>query len=212
MILGDRYQSFYYPEVARASARRVDAASSNLSTSWNDSAFARFCLDPLAGFQPHLALREWDRKRGSVKPASPHPLADLYVCWRPEALYLGLYAQDVVEAESYRDGRVPETDRAEWTVRPGKAAPTIRARIGAGGPAVVSGGAVRIVHRSGVQLNTRCIAAMALPASLFGRPTLRPGDRLEFASTFHTQGRAYRTDWRGRFTLRESHGMPRGRQ
>lgn len=169
-------------------------------------------LDPLTGFQPHMALREWDRERGFVKPASSHPLADLYVCWRPEALYLGLYAQDVVEEECYRDGCVPETDRAEWTVRPGKGTPTIRARIGAGGPAVVSGGAVRVVHLSGVQLNTRCIAAMALPASLFGRPTLRPGDRVEFASTFHTQGRAYRTDWRGRFTLRESTGMPRGRQ
>jgi hypothetical protein len=340
LILGDRYQSFYYPEVARASARHVDAASSNLNASWNDGAFARFYLDtlhaltgrpvyvgefylaarenqsgnenkpgfpvvdtqservagfrrtveslwrlpyvvgadwfqyydeptfgradgenynfglvdihdqpyeglvtaasgldlaarngsrrpvrpdaslgvpvapldPLAGFQPHLALREWDRERGFVKPASPHPLADLYVCWRPEALYLGLYAQDVVEVECYRDGRVPETDRAEWTVRPGKATQTIRARIGAGGPAVVGGAAVRIVHLSGVHLNTRCTAAMALPASLFGRPTLRPGDRVEFASTFHTQGRAYRTDWRGRFTLRESHGMPRGRQ
>jgi hypothetical protein len=113
-----------------------------------------------------------------------------------------LYAQDVVEPDCYRDGRVPEVDRGEWTVRPGKTAQTIRARIGAGGPAVVNGTAVRVVHLSGVQLNTRCIAAMELPASLFGRPTLRPGDRVEFAATFHTQGRAYRTDWRGRFTLR----------
>src|SRR3989442_201937 len=39
LILGDRYQSFYYPEVARASAPYVDAASGNLNASWNDGTF-----------------------------------------------------------------------------------------------------------------------------------------------------------------------------
>jgi hypothetical protein len=52
-----------------------------------------------------------------------------------------------------------------------------------------------------VELTTRCIAAMALPASLFGRGAFQAGDRIQFASTFHTHCRAYRTDWRGRFTL-----------
>ena len=49
LILGDRYQSFYYPEVARASARYVDAVSSNLNASWNDGSFARFYLETLHG-------------------------------------------------------------------------------------------------------------------------------------------------------------------
>jgi len=47
LILGDRYQSFYYPEVARVSARYVDAVSSNLNASWNDGTFARFHLETL---------------------------------------------------------------------------------------------------------------------------------------------------------------------
>src|SRR2546429_933848 len=47
LILGDRYQSFYYPEVARACARYVDAVSSNLNASWNDGSFARFYVDTL---------------------------------------------------------------------------------------------------------------------------------------------------------------------
>src|SRR5262249_51890011 len=46
LILGDRYQSFYYPEVARASAS-ADAASSNLNAAWNDGTFPRFYLDTL---------------------------------------------------------------------------------------------------------------------------------------------------------------------
>src|SRR6266540_4800577 len=47
LILGDRYQSFYYPEVARASPRYVDAVSSNLNASWSDGSFARFYLETL---------------------------------------------------------------------------------------------------------------------------------------------------------------------
>jgi hypothetical protein len=47
LFLGDRYQSFFYPEVARASARYVDVASSNLNASWNDGRFLRCYLDTL---------------------------------------------------------------------------------------------------------------------------------------------------------------------
>lgn len=47
LILGDRYQSFYYPEVARAAAPYVDAISSNLNANWNDGTFARCYLETL---------------------------------------------------------------------------------------------------------------------------------------------------------------------
>src|SRR5437762_838946 len=47
LILGDRYQSFYYPEVVRTCARYVDAVSSNLNASWNDGSFARFYVETL---------------------------------------------------------------------------------------------------------------------------------------------------------------------
>ena len=42
LILGDRYQSFYYPEVARACGHYVDAVSTNLNAPWSDGSFARF--------------------------------------------------------------------------------------------------------------------------------------------------------------------------
>jgi hypothetical protein len=47
LFLGDRYQSFYYPEVAQASARYVDVSSSNLNAHWNDGTFLRCYLDTL---------------------------------------------------------------------------------------------------------------------------------------------------------------------
>jgi hypothetical protein len=329
LILGDRYQSFYYPEVARAAARHVDAVSSNVNAGWNDGSFARYYLetlraltgrpvlvsefymaarenrsgnenrpgfpvvdtqrervagfsrtletlvripfvvgadwfqyydepthgradgenynfglvdihdqpyealvrtaaasdwtalksrryperphasqgvppappDPLGQFAPSLALKEWDREHGYVKPLSKFPMADLYACWSAETFYLGIYAQDVVEDGLYRARTVPESDRAEWTVQAGKARRTVHARIGAGGRAVVSEPAVRVVHLSGLNLNTRCLAAMALPASLFGRSRFEPGDRVTFASTFHAHCQGYRVEWGGTFTL-----------
>jgi hypothetical protein len=251
LILGDRYQSFYYPEVARACAPYLDAVSCNLNASWNDGSFARFYLetlhqltgkpvlvgefymcarqnrsgnqnsrgvypvaatqkeraagfrttltallrmpyvigadwfqyydepthgrfdgenfnfglvdihdrpyepltsaaseldpvalknrrgaprpdasqgvpsaprDPFGQFESTLALKAWDRERGFIKPASEFPLADLYVCWKPEAIYLGLLAQDVVEDAFYRDKVVRTGERAEWIVSVGESA------------------------------------------------------------------------------------------
>jgi hypothetical protein len=47
LYLGDRYQSFYYPEVAAASRPYVDVVSTNLNASWNDGTFIRSYLDTL---------------------------------------------------------------------------------------------------------------------------------------------------------------------
>jgi hypothetical protein len=47
LYLGDRYQSFYYPEVVSASRPYVDVISTNLNASWNDGTFARSYLDTL---------------------------------------------------------------------------------------------------------------------------------------------------------------------
>ena len=47
LYLGDRYQSFYYPEVAAASRSYVDVVSTNLNASWSDGTFVRSYLDTL---------------------------------------------------------------------------------------------------------------------------------------------------------------------
>jgi hypothetical protein len=332
LILGDRYQSFYYPEVARASASSVDAASSNLNAAWNDGTFPRFYLDtlhalsgkpvfvsefymaaqqngsgnkndssdfpavttqkeraagfrntiqalarlpwvvgadwfqyydepthgrddgenydfglvdihnqpygpitaaaaaldlaaiksgrrragpdaslgvppaprdPLGHFNVRVALQDWDRERGFVKPTSEFPIADLYVCWDKTAVYLGLYAQDPVEMNYYRANIVPEVDRAEWIVSLGGPGHLIHARLGPGAPPSCDDPAVRIVNLSGVYMNTRNIAAMALPAKLFGKAQFEPGDTIELGSTFFTHCRADRVEWKGGFTLRD---------
>jgi hypothetical protein len=330
LVLGDRYQSFYYPEVAQASAAYVDASSSNLNAAWNDGTFPRFYLEtlhalsgrpvivsefymaaqqnrsgnrndastfptvrtqaerargfrntvealartpyvvgvdwfqyydepahgrfdgenynfglvdihdkpyelliaaarsldlvalknrlpivrpdaslgvppaprnPLGQFTIGLALKEWDRERGFVKPASAWPVADLYICWNKQAIYLGLYAQDIVEDNYYRNKIVPEVDRAQWTVTLGETNQPIHARFGRGAPAICDEPAVRIVNLSGVYMNTRNIAALELPARLFGKTRFKPGDNIELGSTFFTHCRAERVEWKGKFAL-----------
>jgi len=331
LVLGDRYQSFYYPEVARAAAPSVDIISMNLNTAWNDGSFPRFYLDtlhalsgkpvyvsefymsaeqnstgnknksstfpvvatqkeraagfrntvealarlpyvvgadwfqyydepahgrkdgedynfglvdiydkpyeplttmarsldlnaiksmplsarpdaslgvppapkdPLGHFTIRLALKDWDRERGFVKPVSEFPVADLYACWNSKAIYLGLYAQDITDAEYYRDKIVPEVDRSQWMISLGETKDTIHIRIGPGGPPTCDKAGVRVVNLSGEYMNTRNIAAVELPAKLFGKTEFNPGDTIEFNSTFLSQCRADTVKWNGRFTLR----------
>lgn len=329
LVLGDRYQSFYYPEAARASAAFLDASSSNLNAAWDDGTFPRFYLDTLhalsgrpliasefymsaqqnrsgnknnastfptvvtqaeraAGFrntmqallrlpyvvgadwfqyydepmhgrgdgenynfglvdihdQPYepliaaaqsldcqkrkpsarpdaslgvppaprdplgqftirRALKHWDRERGFVKPCSELPVADLYMCWSPRAVYLGLYAQDIVEDTYYRNKMVPEVDRAEWLITIGKTRKPIHARLGPGGPAVCDEPGVRLTNLSGIYMNTRNIAAVELPAKLFRKARFKPGDSIEMGSTFFTHCRADCVEWKGKFTLQD---------
>ncbi len=47
LILGDRYQAFFYPEVARAAAPYVDAISTNFNANWNDGTAVRYYLSTL---------------------------------------------------------------------------------------------------------------------------------------------------------------------
>jgi hypothetical protein len=329
LILGDRYQSFYYPEVARASARWVDVASSNLNAAWNDGSFLHCYLetlhhlagkpvlvsefymaarenrtgnrnnhgvfpvvdtqrqrgaalrntlarlartpyivgadwfqyfdeprygredgenfnfglvdindspyaeatstfasfdgsaqkaqavrrppdasvsvppaprDPFAEFVPMRALKQWDRERGFVKCASPDPLADLYICWSPKAIYLGLYALDVTEDAFYRDRSVPKGDRALWIVQvPGRE--PLRVRLGAGREPILNDATVRVENLSGVNLTVRSITALALSARQMGRKSFKPGDKIQLNSSFWTHGGCYRMDWNGTFVL-----------
>ncbi|HTL56154.1 MAG TPA: hypothetical protein VL361_10775 [Candidatus Limnocylindrales bacterium] len=331
LILGDRFPSFFYPEVVRASARYVDVLSSNLNPTWSDGSFPRFYLDtlhalcgkplqigefymaagenrsgnknnhgtypvvatqserakgfsntlrslvqtpyvvgadwfqyydqathgrfdgenfnfglvdihnqpyepltfaastlnlpslrtqgvrmrpdasqgvppaprnPFAQFEPTLALKQWDRGRGFLKPVSEFPLADLYVCWDKNAVYLGLCAQDVVEDVYYRGKSVPAIDRAEWIVSVNRLGKPIRGRIGAGVEPIFDEPSVRAVNTSGLNGNVRNIAGLELPAKLFGKKRFKAGDKIEFSSTFNSHCRAYTVEWQGGLVLR----------
>jgi hypothetical protein len=328
LLLGDRYQSFYYPEVARAARPYVDAVSSNVNANWNDGTLARFYLDTLytltqkpiavgefymaavenssgnknsssgfpvvatqkeraANFRTTLetfvrtpyvvgadwfqfydepthgrsdgedynmglvdihdrpypaltaasafdlncahaqppqsrpnalsgvprapkapfghwkmreALQDWDRERGFVPPRSQAPLADLYLSWDEDAVYVGLYAIDPIEEGYYKDKKIPESDRAEWSLQLEGKTPPIQIRLGAGRKPAVSNG-----FDSGnvvcVDDSVRCVAAVRLPCARFGKQKLQAGDTIRLSSRLRTFARAYRVDWAGTYRL-----------
>jgi hypothetical protein len=329
MYLGDRYQSFYYPEVATASRRNVDIVSTNLNASWNDGTFAKSYLDtlhaltgkpvlvsefymaaaengsgnknatsgfptvatqperataaaktinallrlpyvvgadwfqyydeppkgredgedynfglvdihnrpyaevtatfasadvsklkskaaprrpnatagvppaprePLSDFRFMTALKSWDRERGFVPSATKYPLGDLYICWSGTALYLGTFVTDIVEPVYYRDGEIPESDRATWVVQLNGREP-ITAHLGAGKKATIDDPALRLTSLSGTYHNVRCITAIEVPAKQLGKEHFAPGDQISLKSTFTTHARAYRMEWNGNFVL-----------
>jgi len=331
LILGDRYQSFYYPEVARACARHVDVVSTNLNPAWDDGSFPRFqfqtlhaltgkpilvseiymtaadnrsgnrnsagnfpvvktqaqraksarntierlarlpyvvgvgwfqysdepthgrydgenfnfvlvdihdrpyeevtgmmrSLDvqrikagppaatvdaspgippapanPFDNFVQFKALRNWDRSRGFVKPASGAPLADLYVCWKPSGLYLGVHGWDLAEGGYYRGGSVPKEDRALWSVRIG-GKDIAQVRIGAGREAIINESAVRAESIPVASSSPWMTAAMEIPAKVIGKDQFSAGDAVELECVLLSHARASRMEWKGAFTLLE---------
>jgi hypothetical protein len=331
LYLGDRYQSFFYPEVARAASRYVDVASSNLNAHWRDGTFLRCYLDtlhrltgkpvivseyyaaatenrsgnrndsagfpvvpsqadravaarttlhalvrlpyvvgadwfqfadepthgredgenfnfglvdihnrayeeltcmfaafdpaalrrqppvphadvrggvprapadPFAHFRPREAMLDWDRERGFVPPASEESLSDLYLCWSPTALYLGLYSLDIVEPAYYRGASVPKADRALLTVAVGSRE-LLRARLGAGREPLWNDPRIRVENSSGVNHNVGNVAALELPAALCDRERFAAGEVIDLHVTLQTHAGARRVAWTGSFGLRD---------
>jgi hypothetical protein len=331
LFLGDRYQSFYYLEVARASKRHVDVVSTNLNASWNDGTFLKSYFDtlraltgkpihvsefymaahqnrsgnrnsssgfptvdtqreraealsntvralarlpyvvgaewfqyydeptfgrsdgedynfglvdihdrpytevtetfaslnptqlkasgapalpsasagipaapadPFAKFEFMSALKDWDRERGFVPPSSAHPIGDLYVCWSPGALYLGVYVLDVVDDDLYRSTGVPVEDRGEWRVRLG-GQPPVKVLVGYGDPPKVTDDDLRVKSISGLDHNMRSIIVLEYPAGRLGRKQFKPGDSVELDASYTTHGRMHKIEWKGNFPLIE---------
>ena len=193
----------YAPITSAAASFDIIAARSQIHQPRLDATrgVPRAPRNPLSQFEPTRALQQWDREQGFISAATAFPLADLYICWSPTALYLGLCAQDVVEDLFYRGKTVLASERAEWSVTIHGAAKPIRGRIGSGMEPVFDEPAVRVLNVSGINGNTRNIAALELPAALFGKKRFRQGDAIEFSSAFVTYGRDYRTEWAGKFVL-----------
>ncbi len=333
LILGDRYQSFYYPEVAEAACKYVDVVSTNLNANWNDGTFTRCYLSTLyelthkpiaigeyymaamenrsgnkntsatfptvntqkqraAGFikqagyisrtpfivmadwfqfydepthgrddgenynmglvdilgkpyeelvhaaenfnwEKHKAapevsmpdasggippapgsnlissvakeiLQNWDRLHGFVKPASNVSLFDMYLCWNPDTLYIGLYGDDVVEKEFYKDNIIPEIDRAELTLRFEDNDLPINVKLGSSRKPVWNCSDIDVFNSSGLFLSVRNITIVKIPAKFLGRENFSPDDRVKYDAELSTFARAYNFKWNIDFPLKEN--------
>jgi hypothetical protein len=157
--------------------------------------------EPLADFGFMSALKSWDRERGFIPPSTQYPPGDLYVCWSPDAVYLGSYVMDIVEPDYYQDSKIPDVDRALWTIQLNGREP-ISVRVGAGAEPVLNGASAEVKSLSGTYHDVRCITAIKIAAEYFGKSKLEPGDEIKIDSNFITHGRAGRIEWKGTFVLR----------
>ena len=192
-----------YPEVTDAFASANLTAIKSTATARPPDATAGVPpapIDPFGDFQSTAAIKSWDRKRGFVPPVTEHPMGDLYICWSPTALYLATCVIDIVEPDYYKNGMIPEVDRAKWSIQVnGRTA--ITARIGAGKDPVIDNPAVRIVSLSGTYHEVRCITAIEFKADQFGKDRFAAGDRIMLDSKFVTFGRAGHVKWNREFVL-----------
>jgi hypothetical protein len=201
--LVDIHDRPYEPLTAAAESLNLAAIKSGPNPALPDASLGAppAPRNPLGHFTIRLALADWDRTRGFVKPDSKYPVADLYVCWDQKGVYLGLYAQDFAETDFYREKIMPKVDRALWIITIGGTNKPIHVRLGPGGPPICDEPKANIANESGDYMNTRNIAAIELPAALFGKNAFKAGDTIDFKSAYFTQARADLVEWSGKFTL-----------
>ena len=138
--------------------------------------------------------------RGLVPAASDFPLGDLYICWSPDAIYLAIYVTEIVEPDYYKDGKIPDADRAVWQIQLDGQAPLI-VKLGAGKEVVANDRNVRTVSLSGVYHDVRSITAVAYPVTKLGKERFTAGDRIRLKGKFNAFGRAHQIDWDAELTL-----------
>ncbi|HYK90848.1 MAG TPA: hypothetical protein VE398_18890 [Acidobacteriota bacterium] len=144
-------------------------------------------------------MKGWDRKRGFVPCATPFPLADLYVCWDPQALYLGVYCVFPEEAGYYRDDRMPDADRTEWIVQiAGDHAPI---RIPMGIDADYAAQDIQVKARHGSLTKNAAIVRIPVRRLNGSEGRLAPGQAVRFTATLTTQARAHTMTWRADLKL-----------
>lgn len=140
-------------------------------------------------------LKNWDRVTGLIAPASPAPVADLYVCWSADGIFLGLCTDDFLAKRYYRDQQIPPEDRMKLSISLTPQTTSLEIRLGANQPPVCSHAEVKILHSAGVTHTVRHISVIQLPARLFGKKQFKANSEIEFSVQLQTLARAYTVKW-----------------
>jgi hypothetical protein len=150
--------------------------------------------EPLAGGDWKSMIRDWDRLHGFVRPSTPVPMADLYVCWTKDTLYLGLIAEDFAYGEHYRTGKVPEEDRTLVSVRVGGRSEPLQFRLAAERPAWSSEPSARVLNVP-VLNSHRNFTILGIPARVVGGNVLAEGDAVRMHIAYASAARGYGIEW-----------------
>lgn len=139
---------------------------------------------------PMKGLLTWRRDRCLIAPSAGTPFGDLYVSWKPDALYVGVFAMDYMDESLYVGGRVPESERPTWTLR-GVGEPITVRYGGKDQKAMASSPEIRIAELPGLKHTT----IVRIP----GR--FRAGQKVRIAVDLASHSRAERMRWDRAVTL-----------
>ena len=129
-----------------------------------------------------------------MKPSTPAPLADLYLCWSRDTLYAGFYLENSAYPEYYRTGAVPNEDRSLLQLSIGTEKTPRQFRFGSGVAPTSSNSDVSILSVP-VHHSNRMIAVLRIPSRLFGKSTFSPGDPVRVNVNLESAARAYSVAW-----------------
>jgi hypothetical protein len=187
-------------EELTAAARALSAGKIHEQASLPEPAVKVVQQVPAANTAAERGLLHWNKARSFMASSASDPVdwrfADAYVCWSPLYLYLAVYAADFYEPLLYRGGRaggkIPETERATLVVGTEGTNQLLSVRFGGKDAATIEGPAVWLRERNSPTRNT---VLLRVPASMFGKNKLRPGDSLVLSATLLSHSRAERMEW-----------------
>jgi hypothetical protein len=137
-------------------------------------------------------LEKWPHLQSVRKQTDGAPRGDLFALWNESGLYIAAYwFEDRFFENFYKDGVIPEDDRAAFTLSLGKGVKIIAKMDGLSG--VNLEGANLIEYKGG----TKNQLLIRIPANRLRHVTLTPSDKIEFDAELTTRARGYRMTWSG---------------
>ena len=135
-------------------------------------------------------LETWDVQRAWIAASTRAPVADLYVCWDENYLYVAAYAADFFEKKLYPNDKIPPGERMQFTVKLDQPKP-LQVRFGPGGEAISN----PPFWTKQWQRSVNAGAIVAISASYFGKNTLRAGRTISLRADLTTHSRAEHIGW-----------------
>jgi len=162
----------------------------------SDRFIPRAPSEPFASIMPWQALQGWDRERGFIQPSSPGSLADLYACWGPDSLCLGVYALNLEEKDYYVDGFVPLEDRTKLELFFPRSALSITKILGAEPKLSFRGQKVEegLIHHE-LTYPTRSVVVLGISSKLLQSERLVPGSEISIEAVLTGHGGSHLASW-----------------
>ena len=119
--------------------------------------------------------------------------ADMYLCWPPDTLYVGIYTDDIRETDYYKAGKIPEEDRMALTLGIHGGKEPLRFRLGANREPHSNNTEVGVLNFQILRSN---ITVLRIPSKLFGRRSFATGNKVKFSASLETLARAQKIEWK----------------